>query len=122
MEEQLNQLKMCINFTQFHHLLTSNKIFNLPNRSATAKLTESEERKVRRVDFEIQLNPFLPMKKFVTLLSLWEQKTAAITKQLPTMTRISIKPSTANDIKFFGSVHCTESISCAHSVSFISFA
>lgn len=65
---------------------------------------------------------FSPIKKFVTLLSLWEQKTAAITKQLPTMTRISMKPNTANDIKFFGSVHSTDSISRAHSVSFISFA
>lgn len=49
-----------------------------------------------------------------------EQKTAAITKQLPTITRILMNPKIANEIMFLGSVHSTDSISWAHCVSFIS--
>lgn len=59
------------------------------------------------------------MKKFVTLLSLWEQKTAAITRQLPTITSTLMTASTANDTKFPGSVHSTASINFAHSVWFM---
>lgn len=51
----------------------------------------------------------LTMKKFVTLLNLWEQNTAAITKQLPTITKTFINARKASDTKFPGSVHFTES-------------
>lgn len=51
----------------------------------------------------------LTMKKFVTLLNLWEQNTAAITKQLPTITKTFINARQVSDTKFVGSVHCTES-------------
>lgn len=51
----------------------------------------------------------LTMKKFVTLRSLCEQNTAAITKQLPTMTSTSINSSTLSDTILLGSVHCTYS-------------
>ena len=64
----------------------------------------------------------LPMKKFVTLLSLWEQKTAAITKQLPTITRIFMNPKIAKEMRFEGSVHLTDSIRWVHVDSFISLA
>lgn len=60
------------------------------SRSATAKLT---------------------IKKFVTLLNLCEQNTAAMTRQLPTITNTLINAKNASDIKFSNSVHCTESIS-----------
>lgn len=60
------------------------------NKSATAKLT---------------------MKKLVTLRNLWEQNTAAITKQLPTITKTFINARQASDTKFPGSVHFTESMS-----------
>lgn len=60
------------------------------SRSATAKLT---------------------MKKFVTLLNLCEQNTAAMTRQLPTITNTFINAKNASEIKFSSSVHCTESIS-----------
>lgn len=60
------------------------------NKSATAKLT---------------------MKKLVTLLNLCEQKTAAMTRQLPTITNTFINAKNASDIKFSSSVHCTELIS-----------
>lgn len=72
------------------HVAENGSTANPTNKSATAKLT---------------------MKKFVTLRNLWEQNTAAITKQLPTITSTLINASTASDIKFPGSVHCTESIS-----------
>lgn len=65
-------------------------------------------------------NFVLPIKKLVTLLNLCEQNTAAITKQLPTITSILMKPKMANEIKFFGSVHSTDSINRAHCVIFIS--
>ncbi|GAB0086689.1 hypothetical protein DMENIID0001_007980 [Sergentomyia squamirostris] len=61
----------------------------------------------------------LTMKKLVTLRSLWEQKTAAITKQLPTITSTSMTANTVSDITFFGSVHSTPSINFAHSVWFM---
>lgn len=67
----------------------------------------------------LPLIQWLPMKKFVTLLSLWEQNTAAMTRQLPTITSISMNPRIAKDIRFFGSVHWTDSINWSHSVSFI---
>lgn len=87
-------------------------------RSATAKFTKKKDVSLPVYTFR----EILPMKKFVTLLSLCEQKTAAITKQFPTITRISIKPKTDNDIKCLGSVHSTDSMSRVHSVSFISYS
>lgn len=68
------------------------------NRSATAKLT---------------------IKKLVTLRSLFEQNTAAITKRLPPITKTLINSSIANEIKFEGSVHFTALIKLSHSVSFM---
>lgn len=60
------------------------------NKSATAKLT---------------------IKKFVTLRNLCEQNTAAITRQFPAITNTFMNARNASDIKFSGSVHCTDSIS-----------
>lgn len=72
------------------HVAENGRTANPTSKSATAKLT---------------------IKKFVTLLSLCEQNTAAITKQLPTITNTFINARTASDTKFPGSVHFTESIS-----------
>uniref|UniRef100_A0A2M4DFS4 Putative secreted protein n=1 Tax=Anopheles darlingi TaxID=43151 RepID=A0A2M4DFS4_ANODA len=59
------------------------------------------------------------MKKLVTLLSLCEQSTAAITRQLPTMTSTLMNASTASETRLVGSVHWTDASRLAHSVSFI---
>lgn len=72
------------------HVAENGKTANPTNKSATAKLT---------------------MKKLVTLRNLCEQNTAAITKQLPTITNTFINARHASDNKFPGSVHFTESMS-----------
>lgn len=72
------------------HVAENGRTAKPTSKSATAKLT---------------------MKKLVTLRSLWEQNTAAITKQLPTITNTLINARTASDTKFPGSVHFTESMS-----------
>uniref|UniRef100_A0A8W7PCS6 Uncharacterized protein n=1 Tax=Anopheles coluzzii TaxID=1518534 RepID=A0A8W7PCS6_ANOCL len=59
------------------------------------------------------------MKKLVTLRSLCEQSTAAITRQLPTMTSTLMKASTASETRLVGSVHCTDASRLAHSDSFM---
>lgn len=88
----------CIKLTlNTSHVAENGSTHNPTNRSATAKLT---------------------MKKFVTLRSLCEQNTAAITRQFPTITRTFMKASIAKDIIFPRSVHFTESKSI-HSVLFI---
>lgn len=96
---------------------------NPTKRSATAKLTDREAEKksigINRRESFMRCR-LVPMKKFVTLLSLCEQKTAAITRQLPTITRILMNPRMASEMRFLGSVHATDSISCVHCVSFIS--
>lgn len=53
----------------------------------------------------------LTIKKLVTLRNLCEQNTAAITRQLPTITNTLINARTASDNKFPGSVHFTDSMS-----------
>lgn len=70
------------------HVAENGNTANPTNKSATAKLT---------------------IKKFVTLRNLCEQNTAAITKQLPTITRTFMNAKNASDIKFPGSVHFTDS-------------
>lgn len=72
------------------HVAENGRTAKPTSKSATAKLT---------------------MKKLVTLRSLWEQNTAAITKQLPTITSTLINARQANDTKFPGSVHFTDSMS-----------
>lgn len=61
----------------------------------------------------------LTMKKLVTLRNLFEQKTAAITRQLPPMTSTLINSSMAREIRFAGSVHFTDLMRSSHSVSFM---
>lgn len=84
---KMKQMKFTLNTS---HVAENGKTANPTSKSATAKLT---------------------IKKFVTLLNLCEQNTAAITKQLPTITKTLINARKANDTKFPGSVHFTESIS-----------
>lgn len=72
------------------HVAENGKTASPTNKSATAKLT---------------------MKKLVTLLNLCEQKTAAITRQFPTITKTFMNPRQASESKFPGSVHFTESMS-----------
>lgn len=80
------------------HVAENGKTAKPTNRSATAKLT---------------------IKKFVTLRNLFEQKTAAITKRFPPITKTFINSSIASEIKFEGSVHFTDLIKLSHSVSFM---
>lgn len=61
----------------------------------------------------------LTMKKLVTLRNLFEQKTAAITRQLPPMTKTLMNSSMAREIRFAGSVHFTDLMRSSHSVSFM---
>lgn len=105
------------------HVAENGSTANPTKRSATAKLTKMKSTKMNKWrNFLIsRWFLFLPMKKFVTLLSLCEQKTAAITKQFPTMTRILMKPKMAKEMRLLGSVHSTDSISWVHCDSFISF-
>lgn len=58
------------------------------------------------------------MNKFVTERNFDEQKTAAITKQLPTITNTLINANTANDINKSGSPQVTSSKRAAHAVAF----
>lgn len=58
------------------------------------------------------------MNRFVTDLSLDEQKTAAITRQLPTITITFMSASTANETKICGLPQVTFSSRAAHAVAF----
>lgn len=59
--------------------------------------------------------------RFVTERNFDEQKTAAITKQLPTMTITLIKAKIDNEINNSGSPHVTSSKRAAHAVAFSVF-
>lgn len=80
------------------HVAENGRTNKPTNKSATAKLT---------------------IKKFVTLRNLVEQKTAAITKQFPPITKTFINSKMAKDIRLVGSVHTIDSINFSHSVSFM---
>lgn len=58
------------------------------------------------------------MNKLVTLLNFEEQKTAAMTRQLPTMTSTLMMASTVRLANSEGSLHCTDSLSAAQALSF----
>lgn len=88
-----------INTLKTSHVAENGRTAIPTNKSATAKLT---------------------MKKLVTFLNLCEQKTAAITRQLPTITNTLMNANTASDIKFPGSVHLTESMSVQLFIAFLS--
>lgn len=92
---QLKLIKLTLNTS---HVAENGRTAIPTNRSATAKLT---------------------IKKFVTLRNLCEQKTAAITKQLPTITSMSINIKIANDIKLAGFVHSTDACKALHCDSFM---
>lgn len=93
----IHGLKIAKHTLNTSHVAENGKTANPTSKSATAKLT---------------------IKKFVTLRNLWEQNTAAITRQLPTMTSTLINANTANDIRLPGSVHLTDSNSVQLLIAF----